>query len=74
MAKARMGRRRIFTEPVGDRVQGVLTEPGARAFQQARVRLRLLTGWRGPISDADVIDYLARGDAESWRVLGLSGT
>ena len=70
MTKTRIGRRRIFPGKPETRVQGVLV--GGKKFEDARVRLRDLAAWKGPVSDADVIDYLAMGEAEARKVLGLS--
>lgn len=51
----------------GVRVQGILTSTGGAKFETARARLAALfrsTVGRdpGPVSDADVIEYLARGE------------
>lgn len=65
MAK-KIGRASMFGDlRDGRRIQGVISKAGARAFDQARKRLSVIAfaaiGWRGPVSDAAVIDYLARG-------------
>lgn len=50
----------------GDRVQGNITPIGSRRFEQARARLGRLAGWECErVSDADVIEYLARGEADT---------
>jgi hypothetical protein len=57
------GRASVFrNKKGGDRVQGTLTRRGSQRFAQARGALALMT--ERPvttISDADVIEYLARG-------------
>jgi hypothetical protein len=69
MAKHPGGRFSIFPGKVdGVRIQGVLTKQGGRAFEQSRKALakvfQLETGRKAPaISDADVVEYLARGEA-----------
>lgn len=71
MAKHPGGRESIFPGKInGVRIQGVLTKRGARAFEQSRKALakvyELETGRQPPrISDADVVEYLARGEAET---------
>jgi hypothetical protein len=61
-----MGRPKIFTSNNGarTRVQGGLTPVGTSRFEGARKRLAKLVG-RDPefVSDADVIEYLARGES-----------
>lgn len=68
----------IFRGKVKDdpryRVQGVLTPAGRTAFESAAKRLaalyRRLTGTgRAAVSDADTIEYLARGEAETVDVI-----
>lgn len=45
------------------RVQGMITKNGSIAFEQRRQQLAKLAGWDAKkVSDADVIDYLARGE------------
>jgi len=51
----------------GVRVQGILTQTGGACFEQARTRLKALhrqVVGEPPrtVSDADVIEYLARGE------------
>lgn len=60
------GRQSIFGKrDGGSRVQGVLPKTDAVLFEAARAELTVLAkkylDWRGPISDADTIVYLARG-------------
>lgn len=67
------GRRAIFPGKMAagaDRVQGVLSPIGSKAFEQARARLAKLTA-REPeqVSDADTIEYLARGETATRRFL-----
>lgn len=59
------GRASLFRDKKGgDRVQGVITPLGSSRFEAARKRLGDLAG-RDPehVSDADVIEYLARGES-----------
>lgn len=67
------GRESLFRgKKGGDRVQGVLTPAGSRRFEQARARLGRMIGKDAEkVSDADVIEFLARGDEETRKVLGL---
>jgi hypothetical protein len=66
-----MGRASIFRDKEGgDRVQGVITKDGSKAFEAARKRLALLA--RRPVtqvSDADTIEFLARGERSTERYL-----
>lgn len=61
------GRPSIFRDKAGgDRVQGVITKVGSQRFEAARARLARLDNREvEQTSDADVIEYLARGDAET---------
>lgn len=63
----RMGRDSIFREKDGgDRYQGIVTKAGAQAFERARARLAKLADRKvDHVSDADVIEYLARGEANT---------
>jgi hypothetical protein len=66
------GRASIFEGKAGgDRVQGDITKRGAQQFEAARRRLTKLAEWKrpNPVSDADVIEFLARGEAETLRYL-----
>lgn len=58
----------------GTRVQGILTPVGTRRFELARERLAHLVN-KDPekISDAETIEYLARGEEETRKVLNLKG-
>lgn len=50
----------------GERVQGVLTKTATQLFERARRRLAEISGWDwGRCSDADVIEFLARGEADT---------
>lgn len=74
MPKIKLGRQSIFRDKKGgSRVQGVMTKAGTRAFANARKRLATLAD-REPenVSDADVIEFMARGEAET--VLYLAAT
>lgn len=58
----------------GVRIQGVLTKEGGKAFERQRENLaRLYTRVVGhaptSISDADVVEFLARGEGETRRYL-----
>lgn len=45
------------------RVQGMITAMGAKCFEERRRQLAKLSKWDvNKISDADVIEYLARGE------------
>lgn len=66
-----MGRDSIFRDKEdGARVQGIITKIGKTAFEDARVKLALLAH-RPPdrVSDADTIEYLARGERETKKYL-----
>ncbi len=75
MSKARMGRRAIFRgKDGGQRVQAIITKVGGQKFEKARVRLAKLAEWEATdVSDADVVEYLARGDAETIAYLEVNG-
>lgn len=77
-----MARRGIFSETVtggkkserGDRLQGEITREGSRAFEIARVRLaklvlEVMRYSPAVVSDADTIEFLARGEAATRRYL-----
>ena len=73
MRNEKRGRRAIFpgkSSPGADRVQGVLSPVGSKAFEQARARLAAMTQ-REPeqVSDADTIEYLARGENATRKLL-----
>ena len=59
------GKRRGHNEDV---VWGLLTQAGMRDFQRHRRRLARLSGLAVP-SDADVIEWLVRGEVASARYL-----
>lgn len=69
------GRASIFRgKGDGVRVQGLLTRAGGKALDKRRRELagivKEVTGTRpDSISDADVIEYLARGTAATWEAL-----
>jgi len=68
--KKRMGRPSIFTpkdwKDPETRRQGIMTKVGVVAFEKARVRLAKLVGWESTrVADGDVMEYLARGEAET---------
>lgn len=68
--KPRMGRPSIFREPKTKRYQGNTTKIGSVRFEAARRRLAALTKWPvGKVSDGDVFEYLARGEADTVKYL-----
>lgn len=75
--KPTTGREAVFRGKVdGYRVQGVLTKRGGQMFNAARKELAAIhTKATGRIietvSDADVIEFLSRGQAETERYLEL---
>ena len=64
MAKRGPGQPSIFrNKKGGDRLQGIVTPEGSRRFEMARRRLAKLAGREVEhVSDADVIEFLVRGD------------
>ncbi len=66
------GRPSIFrNKQGGSRVHGVLTPIGSRRFEHARQRLaRLVSRDPEQVSDADVVEFLARGDDATRKYLG----
>jgi hypothetical protein len=70
-----MGRWSIFRDKThGKRVQGVLTKDGGHEFEMNRARLTLLyreilNRQPATVSDADVIEFLARGEDKTRRYL-----
>lgn len=66
----RMGRPTIFGPPKPKRYQGNVTAAGSVAFEAARRRLAALSGWPVTrISDGDVFEYMALGDAKARQIL-----
>lgn len=65
------GRPSIFKgKEHGDRVQGYISQAGSKQFELARRRLGVLAQWDVKnVSDADTIEYLARGDEETRKYL-----
>ena len=65
--KRKFGRKSIFRDKEGGgRVQGDLTLVGLLCFERARVRLARIAVRKVPqVSDADVIEYLARGEQKT---------
>jgi hypothetical protein len=63
------GRASIFRNKLRTcRVQAILSKDGYKAFNVARRKLAALVGWQAAkVSDADTIEYLARGH-EATRV------
>jgi hypothetical protein len=58
-----MGRPSIFRDKQGGkRIMAIISQVGALQFETARRRLALLANWPpARVSDADVVEYLARG-------------
>lgn len=65
------GRSAIFRGKVdGRRLQGVITNVGSIAFEQARARLaKLADVEKESVSDADTIEYLAIGETATKKYL-----
>ena len=57
------------------RVQGLITKIGAGKMKQAKAEIAKLTAWDiTQVSDADAIEFLARGKKESidyWKAQGV---
>ncbi len=52
----------MFPGAKTERVQALITADGMKAFEARRLELAKLSGWKlGDISDAAVVEYLARG-------------
>lgn len=67
-----MARPAIFSEPKIVRIQGVISKPGSVKFEQARKTLAKLVGWvPSRVSDADTIEFLARGRQETLKYLEM---
>lgn len=72
-----MGRGSIFRDKVKDadhRVQGILTRPGLKHFEEQRKALgalykAVMEREAVTVSDADTIEYLARGQLETRKYL-----
>jgi hypothetical protein len=71
----KMGRRAIFRGKEGGvRVQAIITKVGGQRFERARKRLAELAGWiASEVSDADTVEFLARGEAETVAYLEVNG-
>jgi len=66
-----MGRPSIFPGAKSERVQALITKIGKRKFEAARRRLASLAKLKvGQVSDAAVVEYLARGEKETVELLG----
>lgn len=69
-----MGRPCVFRDKDGgDRVQGFITKTGAEKFERARRQLAELAIWVRAPSDADVIEYLARGEENTRAYIKAHG-
>lgn len=66
-----MGKPTIFAPKDGDQRYRInaLTRKGQQLFEAARAKLKRLSKWRHQVSDADVVESLLRGDAETVRHL-----
>lgn len=62
-----MGRPSLFRDKKGGRrVQGIITRRGAELFEKHAQHLAAVTARRRDvISDADVIEYLSRGESDT---------
>lgn len=61
MPKTIMGTATIYKPKAGGRrYQGIVTKVGSKAFEEARRRLKRLTGWPKRPSDGDTMEFLAR--------------
>jgi hypothetical protein len=75
MAGKQMGRPSLFSPKDGNRGYQILklTKEGQRLFEAARKKLaklaKTIAGWEGEISDANTLEFLVRGDAETSRYL-----
>lgn len=68
--KTRMGRKSIFPVKNGKLYHGILTQIGTHACEEARRKLADLSGWDvWRISDADLLEFLGRGEAETVKYL-----
>lgn len=67
MAGTRSGWQSVFRgKNLKRRYQGVLTNAGAKQFEEARRKLAGLVGVaRDKVSDGDTIEFLARGEAQT---------
>lgn len=72
---AKMGRASFFRDKEGGvRVQGIITAVGGAAFEKHRERARglyrrVMGQEPSVVSDADVIEYLARGPTDTLHYL-----
>lgn len=73
MAKPKTGRASLFRgKKGGRRIQGIVTRRGGELFEMRRRWLASLTNRKQrEVSDADVIEYLARGEKETLKYLKL---
>lgn len=72
MAKPNLGGRpSIFgSKAGGDRVQGNITKSGSKRFEEERRRLAAIVSWETEkVSDADVIEFMARGETATREFL-----
>lgn len=62
------GRPSIFSpkdDPTPPPRISALTKEGRRLLEAARKKLAKLAAWNGVVSDADLVEYLVRGDSET---------
>lgn len=58
-----MGRPSIFPGAKSERVQALISKVGKKLFEKHRRRLAELAGWKvAEVSDAAVVEFLARGE------------
>jgi hypothetical protein len=64
---AQIGRASVFREKEGGRrYQGIVTKVGAQCFERKRAELAMICGRPVKrISDADVFEFMARGEANT---------
>ena len=62
-----MPKTRLFGRPTGDRIQGTLTKAASRIFESARTLIHQHAA-PSPVSDAEVVDFLAL----TWQEAGRS--
>lgn len=68
------GRASLFRGKAGgERINGTITKRGAVCAKQHRTVLAQIAGIKpDEVSDADLVEYLARGEAETRAYLGKS--
>lgn len=71
----KLGRPSLFTPKDGGKAHHILalTAEGERLFDVARAKLKKLAAWPGNVSDADVTEFLVRGEAKTIAYLKKRG-